>query len=48
MAFVTGMIFICLIFGVAANRLGKRAEIFIRFFAVLTEIVLLVLRWFFW
>ncbi|KAK7090285.1 hypothetical protein V1264_010100 [Littorina saxatilis] len=45
---VLGLIFICLTFGVAANRLGRRADIFVRFFTVLTEIVLLVLRWFFW
>lgn len=42
------MIFICVIFGMAANKLGKRAEIFVRFFSALTDIVMLVLRWFFW
>ncbi|XP_076454161.1 excitatory amino acid transporter-like [Babylonia areolata] len=45
---VLGLIFVCLIFGIAANRLGERADIFVRFFSVLTDIVLTVLRWFFW
>lgn len=45
---VLGLIFVCVIFGVAANRLGKKAEPFVQFFSALTDIVLLVLRWFFW
>lgn len=45
---VLGLICVCFVFGVAANRLGQKAEVFVQFFSSLTDIVLLVLRWFFW
>nr|KAG5698014.1 hypothetical protein BaRGS_005832 [Batillaria attramentaria] len=45
---VLGIIFIATILGIAAHRLGKRADVFVRFFAATTDIVILVLRWFFW
>ncbi|KAK7484827.1 hypothetical protein BaRGS_00023870 [Batillaria attramentaria] len=45
---VLGIIFIATILGIAAHRLGKKADIFVRFFAATTDIVILVLRWFFW
>lgn len=43
-----GLIFISALMGVAANRLGPRAQVFVDFFAGATEIVLMVMRWFFW
>lgn len=45
---VLGMIFVASILGIAAHRLGKKAEIFVQFFSAATEIVILVLRRFFW
>ena len=46
--FDTGLITACMFLGTAAGRLGKKAKPFLDFFAVSTEVVLQVLRWFLW
>nr|XP_022336994.1 excitatory amino acid transporter-like [Crassostrea virginica]XP_022336995.1 excitatory amino acid transporter-like [Crassostrea virginica] len=43
-----GLITACMFLGTAAGRLGKKAKPFLDFFAVSTEVVLQVLRWFLW
>ncbi|XP_062575549.1 excitatory amino acid transporter-like [Saccostrea cucullata] len=45
---LTGLITACMFLGTAAGKLGKKAQPFLEFFAVSTDVVLQVLRWFLW
>ncbi|XP_048730939.2 excitatory amino acid transporter-like [Ostrea edulis] len=45
---ILGLIAACMFLGTAAGKLGKKAKTFLDFFAVSTEVVLQVLRWFIW
>ncbi|XP_061178438.1 excitatory amino acid transporter-like [Saccostrea echinata] len=45
---ILGLITACMFLGTAAGKLGKKAKPFLEFFAVSTEVVLQVLRWFLW
>lgn len=45
---ILGLIVACMFLGTAAGKMGKKAKPFLDFFAVSTEVVLQVLRWFLW
>ncbi|XP_046381640.1 excitatory amino acid transporter-like [Haliotis rufescens] len=45
---VLGLITACTIIGMAASALKDKADVFLKFFSAATEIVLLILRKFFW
>lgn len=45
---ILGIIVVCMFLGTAAGRLGKKAKLFLEFFAVGNDVVLHVLRWLLW
>ncbi|XP_062605325.1 excitatory amino acid transporter 1-like [Saccostrea cucullata] len=45
---ILGLLFACLLIGIAAGRFREKAKTFIDFFAMSSEIVLQILRWFIW
>ncbi|KAK7477592.1 hypothetical protein BaRGS_00031140 [Batillaria attramentaria] len=43
-----GLIVICTVVGIATNTVKERADVFLRFFAGATDVILVIIRWFFW
>ncbi|XP_056014314.1 neutral amino acid transporter A-like isoform X2 [Ostrea edulis] len=45
---ILGLIVACLFFGITASNLGERAELFIKFFEVISIMVMYIMNWVIW
>ena len=43
-----GLIVVCTVVGIAINTVKEKASVFLSFFAGATDVVIVIIRWFFW